>query len=74
MLCGRKIQGAVMLEAVIESDGTVGEVRVTRSLDRKFGLDDAAVNSLKEYRFTPGPKDGIPVPVLVSIEVSFVRK
>jgi len=69
-----KIQGAVMLEAVIESDGTVGEVRVTRSLDRKFGLDDAAVNSLKEYRFTPGTKDGIPVPVLVSIEVSFVRK
>jgi TonB family protein len=71
-----KIQGVVKLEAVVERDGTVGEVRVTRSLDRKFGLDDAAINSLKQYRFTPGAKDGTPVPVLVSIEVSFstVRK
>src|SRR5215510_13187860 len=49
-----KIQGVVKLEAVVQPDGTVGEVRVTRSLDRKFGLDDAAVNSLREYRFTPG--------------------
>jgi periplasmic protein TonB len=70
-----KIQGVVKLEAVVESDGTVGEVRVTRSLDRKFGLDDAAINSLKQYRFTPGTKNGVPVPVLLSFEVSFaVRK
>jgi TonB family protein len=47
-----KVQGRVMLEAVVQRDGTVGELRVTRSLDCKFGLDDAAVKALKEFRFT----------------------
>src|SRR5262245_54270170 len=37
-----KIEGKVLLEMVVQADGTVGEVRVQRSLDRKFGLDDAA--------------------------------
>ena len=70
-----KIQGRVELEAVVQPDGTVGEVRVKRSLDRKFGLDDAAVKSLKESRFTAGTKDGVAVPVLVQTEMSFsVRK
>ena len=66
-----KMQGVVTLEAVVRPDGTVREVRIKRSLDRKFGLDDAAVKSVKDYRFTPGMKDGVAVPVLVSIEVSF---
>ena len=55
----------MQLEVVVMPDGTVGEVRIKRSLDRKFGLDDAAINSLKDYRFTPRTKDGIPVPVLL---------
>lgn len=70
-----KIQGRVVMEAVVLPDGTVGEVRVKRSLDRKYGLDDAAIASLKEFRFTPGTKDGVAVPVLISFEVDFsVRK
>jgi len=69
-----KVQGRVMLEAVVKPDGTVGEVRVTRSLDRKFGLDDAAVKALKEFRFTPGTKDGVAVPVIVSAEMSFATR
>ena len=69
-----KVQGRVMLEAVVQPDGTVGEVRVTRSLDRKFGLDESAVKALKEFRFTPGTKDGVPVPVLVSSEIEFTTR
>ena len=53
-----KVQGRVMMEMVVQADGTVGEVRVVRSLDRKFGLDDAAVKAVKEMRFTPAVKDG----------------
>jgi TonB family protein len=66
-----KIQGSVKLEVVIKSDGTVGEARIVRSLDRKYGLDDAAMKSLKDYRFAPAMKDGVAVPVLVSMEISF---
>jgi TonB family protein len=66
-----KIQGNVQLEAVVLTDGTVGEVRVTRSLDREFGMDDEAVSCLKTWRFTPGMKDGVAVPVLVEVEMTF---
>ena len=69
-----KAHGLVRLEAVVPPDGTVGKARVTRSLDRKFGLDESAVKALKEFRFTPGTKDGVLVPVLVSSEIEFTTR
>jgi len=68
------VQGRVLMEAVVQADGTVGEVRVVRSLDRKFGVDDAAVRAVKEMRFAPALKDGVAVPVLTSMELSFAAK
>ena len=59
------------MEAVVQTDGTVGEVRVVRSLDQKFGLDDEAVKAVKQWRFVPGQKDGVAVPVVVEIEMTF---
>jgi protein TonB len=66
-----KIQGVVLLEAVIQTDGTVGEVRVKRSLDRHYGLDDAALAAVKKWQFAPGTKDDVAVPVLVEVEMAF---
>lgn len=67
-----RIQGAITIEAVIETNGTVGDVRVVRSLDKKHGLDDEAVKTVKRWKFKPGrAKDGNAVPVLVKIDVSF---
>jgi periplasmic protein TonB len=66
-----RVQGGVMLEAIVLADGTVGEVRVVRSLDKRYGLDDAAVSALKQWQFTPGQKDGVAVPVLVEVEMTF---
>lgn len=66
-----KIEGIVELEAVVQPDGTVGAVRVVRSLDRKFGLDEGAIKTVKNWRFAPGKKDGVAVPVLVRIELTF---
>lgn len=71
MAMKEKIEGSVWLEAVVETDGTVAEVRVTRSLDRRFGLDDEAVSTVKKWQFVPGRKDGLVVPVVVEIEMSF---
>jgi TonB family protein len=69
-----RIQGIVTLECVVMPDGSVGDVRVTRSLDSQFGLDEQAVNSLKQWRFRPGMKDGAPVPVLVTVEMSYTLR
>jgi protein TonB len=66
-----KIQGVVHLEAVVLTNGRVGSVRVVRSLDAEYGLDDEAVRTVKRWRFEPGKKNGMAVPVLVQVEVSF---
>ena len=41
-----RIQGNVMLDAIVLKDGTVGEVTVTKSLDKEHGLDDQAVKAI----------------------------
>lgn len=66
-----KIEGVVEVEAIILADGSVGPVRVVRSLDKEFGLDAEAVKAVKQWVFKPGRKDGEPVAVLVNIELSF---
>jgi TonB family protein len=66
-----RIQGVVRLECIVELDGTVGAIRIAKSLDPAFGLDDEAMRSLKQWRFVPGRKDGTPVRTLVQVEMSF---
>jgi TonB family protein len=67
-----RIQGAVTLECVVQADGTIGAVKVIRSLDT--GLDQEAVKAVKQWRFEPGTKDGKPVPVLVTLEMTFTLR
>ncbi len=69
-----KIQGIVFLEAVVMENGSVGQVRVTRSLDPTFGLDQEAERTVKKWVFAPGTRLGQPVPVLIEIEMSFTLR
>lgn len=69
-----KIQGVVLVEAVVLPDGGVGQVQVVRSLDPTFGLDQEAVKAVKRWRFRPGTRLGQPVPVLVEIELTFTLR
>ena len=66
-----KIQGAVMLAAVVQPDGRVTDIRVIRSLDRSFGLDLKAIEAARKWEFYPGTRFGMPVPVLVNFELEF---
>ncbi|MFN8059366.1 MAG: energy transducer TonB [Vicinamibacterales bacterium] len=66
-----KITGQVLLELVVQADGTVGDVRVAKSLDSTFGLDEEAMRTVREWRFVPGSRQGQPVPVIVLVSVSF---
>ena len=67
-----RVQGSVLLECVVDVDGTVSDARVERSLDPV--LDIQALNAARQWQFEPGTKDGMPVPVLVAIELSFTLK
>ncbi len=64
-----RYQGTVILEAIVRKDGTVDILHVVRSLG--FGLDENAIQALKQWRFRPGLKNGVPVDVALNIEVNF---
>ena len=68
------VQGGVLLEAVVLTDGTVGDVKVVESLDPTYGLDQQAVDAVKQWTFKPGTLDGEPVRVAVQVEMRFTLK
>jgi protein TonB len=69
-----KVQGEVVIEAVVLPDGTVGEVKIVRSLDTNFGLDEEALKAARQWRFRPGTRFGDPVAVLVTIALTFTLR
>ena len=68
------IEGTVGLEVVVQADGAVGDVKVARSLDPTYGLDQEAVKAMKQWQFKPGTKDGKAVAVRVDVEIRFTLK
>jgi protein TonB len=64
----------VGLSAVVLADGSVGEVKVTQSLDTVHGLDEEAVRAVRLWRFAPGTKAGTPVDVRVNLLMRFTLK
>ncbi len=66
-----KIQGKVWLEVVVMPDGRPGDIKIARSLDRTFGLDEEAIKAMRQWRFRPGTRQGSPVPVIVTVEMEF---
>src|SRR5262245_12082612 len=57
------IQGNVLVDVLVRADGTVGDVRVTKSLDIEYGLDQKAIDAAKQWQFKPGTRDGKPADV-----------
>jgi TonB family protein len=65
------IEGTVVLDLVVGDNGRVREVSVVSGLG--YGLTAAAITAVKECRFSPGEKDGTPVPVRVrGFKIRFV--
>jgi TonB family protein len=69
-----KIQGAVLLQCTVQTDGSVTDIQVLRSLDPVFGLDQQAINAARQWRFRPGTLRDQPVPVQITIELSFTLR
>jgi protein TonB len=66
-----KIQGEVWVEIIVLPNGTVGDMKIVKSLDTKNGLDQQALIAAKKWLFRPSRKDGVAVPVRVKLELSF---
>jgi TonB family protein len=69
-----RIQGTVLMTALVRTDGRTDNIEVTRSLDTEYGLNERAVAALSQWRFEPGQKDGKPVAVRVTVEMRFTLK
>ena len=66
----RNIQGRVIISFVSETDGTLGDVRVTKSVDPS--IDEEAVRVIKQCpRWKPGMQDGVPIRVAYSVPITF---
>jgi protein TonB len=63
-----RVEGVVILEAVIGADGGVREVRVLRSIPL---LDEAAIEAVRQWHFTPTLLNGEAVPALLTVTVAF---
>ena len=63
-----RVQGTVILEATIGVEGTVSDVRPLRSIPL---LDAAAIEAVRQWRFTPTLLNGVPVPVVMTVTVTF---
>jgi len=65
------IQGIVELEVVVLPDGTVGPVRIVKSVDTQYGLDNEAVRAARQWTFKPGQLHGANVAVIVPMQLEF---
>ena len=64
-----KLQGSVLLSVVINSTGAPTQIAILRPLG--MGLDEAAIAAVSQWKFSPGTKNGTPVPVFSQIEMTF---
>ena len=65
------VQGVVILEAVVDAEGRVTDVKVLRSIRV---LDKAAIEAVKQWRYQPLALNGVPTPFVISVTVSFSLK
>ena len=68
----RGTTGNVILEIVITRDGNVGDVSVRRGLGS--GLDERAIEAVRQWKFAPARRLGQPVDVIVEVAVEFMMR
>jgi protein TonB len=63
-----RVQGAVVIECLVSPRGTVSEAKVLQSIPL---LDKAALEAVRQWRYTPTLFEGLPVPVIMTVTVTF---
>jgi protein TonB len=62
-------EGVVVVQATIDRTGAVTDVRLMKALG--LGLDEEAMNAVRQWRYTPATLAGRPVPVFFQLTVTF---
>jgi TonB family protein len=65
----RGVEGEVVMEIIVRRDGTVGEARVLKGLG--YGLDQRALEAVRQWRFGAAKRRGEPVDVMVEVSMEF---
>lgn len=65
----RNLEGDVVMEIVVRRDGSVGDVKLLQGLGA--GLDQRAIDAVRQWRFSPAQRQGVPVDVIVEVAVEF---
>ncbi len=69
------IQGEVWLKVEILADGSVGAIEVSKSiLPGPGGLDESAINAVKQWKYSPAKREGKPVACWITFPVTFELK
>jgi len=63
------VEGIVRIAVVVNRDGVPSDLHVVKGLNEKE--DQLALEALKQWRFSPGTKDGHPVRVKINVEINF---
>ena len=66
-----RVSGTVILEAVIDAHGIVQDVKVLRSVAL---LDRAAIEAVRQWRYSPTQLNGVAIPIVMSVTVTFTLK
>jgi protein TonB len=66
-----RIEGTVTLEAIIDAEGVVQNVKVLGSVPL---LDRAAVEAVQQWRYTPTRLNGVAIPIIMTVRVTFTLK
>ncbi len=65
----RRLEGEVDMEIVVRRDGSVGDVRILKGLSAT--LNERAGQAVRQWRFSPARRQGVPVDVIVEVAVEF---
>jgi len=64
-----RIQGTVILQAIVDADGKISNVKIIKGLP--LGLDQSAIDTVKEWLYEPATREGLPVAVYMNLMINF---
>ena len=66
--------GKVTLGATVETDGSVGQIKVIDSTNPGHGFEESAIEAMQKWRYKPGELGGVPVRIYFTVTIEFTYR